>query len=712
MMFDIGAQLAGSIAGNVVGIVFKPLNAAVDAAQVASSYRIEMNHWWQLPGIPPTPLMVMDLFNKGFIDETTMNQACRNQGVNLYYVSNDTRENNHRLIWRKQLDSMLLRPTTEFIMGQWGRGYWDRDSIHARTALKLAGADVEAWEQYVTAFYETPPMDALMAGRLRNLITVEQFKAGMERHGYGNTHHRDMYRGLLQANPPPTDWIHFAVKESLSPEVANAVRLYDEFPQAITQYMGWHGLNWKVGFDITADGVDRPATVMDLYWGSHWTTISPTQAYEMFHKFRPDRIARYQAQGFNIQPFAIDDVRRWLRINDYPPSVRDQLAALSYTPLRLVDIRQAIQMNWREANDAEFSRALTDQMRANVRSYDRQWAISQFRDRGVHPDDAATQVDLVIASYVWNLNAPVRNAKRALVNKVIRSTMAGYDVGIVPTDNVGQNLRALGFDQATIDAFIALSNAKEAIDTAKAAIAATRRGYLSGALDSQRVRRVLADAGINEGTREALLTRWNMEWSNNRIQATTAKILAWTGQGMMTPAQARRRLENLGWLDPDTTMLISEARNRNLQLRGQAIRAAETAASKRAAALEKVRRDALRNTEKLEQAIRRQTPITTLQRMLRKGLINSQTFIQRAVRAGYSEGVARKYLEDALVPEPPKPTLPKPEGGVSDPTSIVPSNGAKDNGNATENQGTAGQPGDTATGTGGQVDGTTPTVSR
>ncbi len=639
----------GDVASTVTGLFGSVITANV-AADLQS---FQQSSYFRNPTIPPNPAVIIDMWNRGFITETLAKVTLQTSGINTGSHDQTARLRNYDKLWNTFRDYSKERPSVAFIMGLWSKGYWEADSQEAKRLIARAGGKPEAWEVYLSAMYEIPPVSVLMEGRLRGIIDDNQLDEGLRRHGYGFSSHRNIYKKLLDVNPPATDWIHFAVKEALTPALANEVRLYDEYPHDISQYLSWQGLNWSTGMMIVADGEVRPATIGDLYWASHWQPISPGQAFEMFHLLRANRLQRYRDAGLNPSAFTFQDVERWLRINDYPPGVRDNLAALSFTPLRLVDIRQAIALNYRANNDISFRASLPPDLQRRADTYNRQWAIEQFRDRGVLPSDAETQVDLVVASVIWTTLAPIRNLERGTTRKVVTQLLNGYRLGILPENNARQLLRTMGLTEAAITSLLSVENSHESIDIAKDILTAARRGYMSGGISELEFRDALSNAGFTTDAIGNMLQRLDARRDIDRIQATTAKIVGWLAQGYLTADQARTRLENLGWLDPDTTLLMAEASSRNLRLQGQAIRASEAARSKRARELEKALKQAQKNVEVLQAAIRRQTPMSTLQRHVKKGLISQRQFLDRAVRAGYPLDVAQTYLQDALTPNPP-----------------------------------------------------------
>lgn len=654
--------IVGSMSTYVIGTFITPILEEQAARRTSHIYGLQLDSWRRNPDIPPPPSVLLDCWNRGFISEELAGQVLRNQGVNVSHDFDTPRLNNHRIAWMAAKRAMLNRPSTQFVMDCWARGFFDDDPEEARLAIVRSGGDWQALRGYRQTLWNVPAVGDLIEARNRDLITGPQFITWLKRHGFGGVESRNVYHQLRRRLPGPSDVVHFAVKEAFSPDVANPLKLYDEFPQAIMPFMKGHGLAWETDMDIVANGVERKATIADLHWASHWTPISPQQIIGMFHILRPNRLQRYRAAGVNVTAVDMMDVQRWLRVNDYPPTVRDNLAALSFTPLRLVDIRSALTLNWRLANEPGFAAGMPAAMQARIRPWNRAWGIEQFRDRGVLPEDANTQVDLVYSAAAARLFAPAQAASRTAVRKAVNVILQIYHAGISDRQVARNGLLTLGITAAAADVFLDIEDARIRMEDTAAMIRGTRRGLMSGAITEIDARSRLVQAGMRPDYVQTIVDRWLTELLDNRRHATTERIQRWVAEGRMTPEEGRRRLTNLGWNDADLVLLIQEAQGRALILRARAIRAADSDNRRRMAQLDKVRRDQIAALEKTQQAIRRQTPVSKLQAAVRKGIITRDQFMRRMLAMGYLPDAARLHLEDALRPNPQAIYPAPPEG--------------------------------------------------
>lgn len=658
-LYEPTVRVAGMLGSAIFNDVMGRMSSAVDALLGPTRVQVIQGINRNDPVVIPDVSIITDCVNRRLISPELFVWAAASQGANFGAKQDSPTQRNASILWEAARQATLEVPSVSFVMDCWSRGYFEGRRDDVKQAIARAGGEVEVWERYLDGFYSFPAVGDLIAARNRELINDDKWTEGLKRNGFGLSWTRRMFEQLRDQLPGPSDLVHFAVKEAFSVDVANAVGLYDEFPAVIMPYMKGQGLGWDLQFQIRADGVERRANVADLYWAAHWQPISPQQAIGMFHLLRPNRLQRYRDAGLDPKDFSLDDVRRWLRINDYPASVREQLVTLSFTPLRLVDIRAALAMNWRINNVPGYADTIPAPLRNAAAAWDRAWGVEQFRDRGVLPEDANTQVTLVYTTAAAALGAPIRAANLAVIKESVKVLREGYAAGLLTRANVRGGLQDLGISQSAADAMLDIEDAKRQLRIAAVAISALRKGYLSGAIQGSEAFQRLQNAGIQEDRAQELVNLWYSEFNVNRRHATTERIIKWVSTGRMSMTDASRRLENLGWDNPDLTLLLAEAEGKALVLRAQAIRAADRDRRSRVAQLDKIRREMAAAQKQVEAAIRRQTPVATLQRWLRKREITRDRFIRRMMQMGYDLPTSELYAEDALRPEPQK-IYPKP----------------------------------------------------
>lgn len=445
--------------------------------------------------------------------------------------------------------------------------------------------------------------------------------------GYRAPHVRDKLQELADTYtiPTPSDLVRFAVREAFSGDVAQSLGLYQEYPQDIQPWATLQGWGKPVVKITSPGGGEQMVNWMQVQWAAHWQPISPSQAYEMFHKLRPSRVEAYQAAGFDVQPFGIDDVRRWLRIADYPPGIRDELAAISYRPVRLFDIRTAVQSKM--IGDAE--------------------ASELFQDLGYSPDSAKFSVDVIHAKEIMAELAYVKSEVVSMNRRAVKAVVKAYTAGLVTAQEAMARLAASGFTSQQSSSLLAVANAEWNLATFNETVAALKSGYLNGALSDQQTAQSLASIGVRGDKINDYVSRWRLRRTVPKRTATAAKITDWLSRGYINQADAAQRLSNLGFADPDVVLLMAEAQRKRTETEAKALASADRQQHQRASDLQRARADAIRHVRELESEIKRITPTGRLQAWVKKGIVSDKFFLDRMEAAGYPIEAANFYLREA-----------------------------------------------------------------
>jgi hypothetical protein len=491
--------------------------------------------------------------------------------------------------------------------------------------MHRAGTRIALWSDYVKAFYGAPTVGEVLTLRNRGEIDDGEFDALLRRNSLGFARDRELITKLRRTYPSISDLILMQVREAFDPVLANRLRLYDEAPKDIVKYFEAQGLNWEVGINGNVDGINRPLRWPDMYWASHWKTISSEQSYRMFHLLRPNRIARFQEVYPGTQPFTRDDLFFWLRINDYPISVRNQLAAINIQPLRLIDIRTALRFKIRDAD----------------------WAYEQFLDRGHLPDDARTQVEIVQETERQRLLAGARNLERNALSLTIRDALKGYKTGTIGRQAVTDLLKANTVDDKSIELTLNSIDFEVKNETAASAIKLVRRRFFDGIIGVDGAVDELKRIGIVDNRVDNYVARWRLERDQRYRLVTTAKIQRWAKLGLLTYDDAKLRLTNLGWSNTDALLYLSETQTEINQLTLRNLQASQRTQRQQAKELQAIaeRADAL--LRRTQADLRRISPISTLQKWLKQGVIGEPFFVARARSMGYPDADIRRYLESA-----------------------------------------------------------------
>jgi len=556
-------------------------------------------------------------------------------------------------LWRWTKSLALSVPDVGTINQAFTRGYIDFDEW--KKLITRSGARDFHWNAVLPAYEAVPSIAESILLYNRRHIDDPTLDAFIHRNGFADQNTRELIKQLRFTIPSISDLITMQVREVFDPKLANELGLYNESPSSIIPYFEAQGLNWGVtqADRVTpllgnVDGQQRQLAWPDLYWGMHWRPFSPEQVFRMWHLLRPERIQRYKGRGLNVEPTDLDFVRRWLRIQDYPPNVRDYLSAIAFQPLRLIDIRNALATG--VAADA-FARENNlpppaNQLDREVLS--RRWAIQQFLDRGVHPDDAEVQADLALATEARKRTAPIANLARGSLSVLIKQVLSFYQTGVASRVLAERTLRENGVAEPTIT--LSLDNVDRAASEAvtKQTIKLIRQRYMDGATDANGVREELNRAGIVPERGTQYINLWTAQRTQRSRMATTADIQDWAQKGFLTPAEAAQRLRNLGWSEPDTLLHLAEIQANVNQIQARTAQAAVKSSRAQAKEIERLIQETSRQQKELRAELRRLTPVSTVKKWLKTGIISQAFFQTRLAAMGYPASEILLHMQEAL----------------------------------------------------------------
>lgn len=643
----------------------------------------------------PGPEAIFAAYNQGLIELNWASQVVSNSNIDWNGRWGAGQANFHQCAWEAARRATIPVPGIEAAMRGWAHGLLDttlRDKL-----IKRAGSDPELWQwarslalsvpdpgtinqaftrgyidfdewkklllrsgardfhwNAVLAAYESVPSIAETISLYnRRLIDDQQLDSFLHRNGLADQTNRELIKTLRHAIPSISDLITMQVREVFNPELANSLGLYDESPSSIIPYFEAQGLNWGVTLPdrVTplignVDGNPRPLTWPDLYWGMHWRPFSPEQVFRMWHVLRPERIQRYKGRGLNVEPADLDFVRRWLRIQDYPPRVRDYLAAIAFQPLRLIDIRAALATG--VAADA-WAREQNVPPAANPGErelFSRRWAVQQFLDRGVHPDDAEVQADLALEAERRKRLTPIPALQRSALSKLLQQVISHYRIGIITSQQATVALRDQGIPETTIALVIQNTDRDVSELGVKETLKLIRRRYLDGITDGPAVREELNRAGITAERGTQYINLWTAQRNQRSRMVTTAKIQEWARMGLLSPQEAQRRLDNLGWSDSDVILHLAEIQADVNQIQARQAQAALKSQRSQAAELQRLIKANQQQAARMQSELRRLSPVSTLKKWLRLNIISESFFATRMAAMGYpADEIARHLAE-------------------------------------------------------------------
>jgi hypothetical protein len=429
-----------------------------------------------------------------------------------------------------------------------------------------------AWRGIYTLGESRPSLGEIKELLNRGSIPLVDAIKLMEFNQYSTKEFRDMSLSLRETFPSPSDQILFSVREAYDEAVVKRFGYDDEFPPLFEYYMQKLGFIGKAGDEHEIRNalinmgysVDQMAPILQsalksqdvswarMYWRSHWQPISPTQAYEAFHRLRKD------VNGNAVDPsgviFDASDLDSVLKIADYPKAFRDVLRAISYRPITRVDIRRLYRSG--------VLKTISD-------------IAGKYQDIGYNSKDAELLAKMTIDEYT-----PKRlNANRIATRAQLCSL---YSDGVLPQEEFSRFLYrshirefdelkkfdALTVNQQQFEAGndsltqnqIHVCQLKSEASKVRKQVAAIRKRYLLGDLTESEGLSELVKLGIQDWKRKNYIEEWTTELRIGNKYTATITAKRHCKEGLIDQGDLLRRLINIGWQSHEITRIIDNTK--------------------------------------------------------------------------------------------------------------------------------------------------------
>ena len=337
--------------------------------------------------------------------------------------------------------------------------------------------------------------------------------------------------------PPPGDLIRFAVKSVWNKDEIKEFGLDEEYGE-IADWPAWanaQGMTEDV--KINYKGKEYSLNVPLAYWISHWNLMSPTQAYEGLHRLRPNRIDRYQKLVPGIKPFEIEQLNKLLKANDYVPSQRKVLAAISYNTLGRIDLRRLY----------------------NDNIIDKSELLEQFKDLGYNDTDAGYLVQWSVEQKKAKDDKDKEKENKDKFGKIIAETLLAYEEG-----SIGREIAFASLSNMLNDAEKA-NNELIAIDMrvnrkrVRQLIKMVKSAFFTGAYDHLGAYDDLRMGGVDAIRASQYVIIWQRELDRPRRTISIQTVIDWMKRSLITVDDAKKRLQNLGLTNEDTLLYLEMA---------------------------------------------------------------------------------------------------------------------------------------------------------
>ena len=448
------------------------------------------------------------------------------------------------------------------------------DRSHWSCLTRMGGHQPALQERAVHARRSAPTADDLIRYYMRYQHRMPELPDRMRRAGWMDSADQDVIRVNSVFLPPPSDIIRFAIKDVFDPAKLGRAEMVAELKQQVglQELFDAQGLSDTVV--TTRDGRTQQVPTSLLYWLASYDEISPTQVFEMLHRLRPNRLARYRLpgpSGTTVTPDAvtIDTVRKLLKEKDYNPIWRDRLAAISYRVIPRSDLFKIYLLGGFGLQKGTAGMPAGPTTPAAQMAPAERELHESFLDFGYSEVDAARQTYTTARDYELRRLTP-------FTRKAIGRTCASYTVGVITRDEALARLREVlpfsddaGRHLADCDTAVSQGHTRETI-------AAVRRIFTRGIGSEPEVRRMLADAGIVDNRIDEYLSRWKLVKLGGRRHVVAGQLKQQYLEGQISRGEYLDRLERMGFERGDAARIVrhteigKEKADRKLRERQQA----------------------------------------------------------------------------------------------------------------------------------------------
>lgn len=305
---------------------------------------------------------------------------------------------------------------------------------------------------------------------------------------------------LAKVIPGPPDLVRMAVREAFSEEQAQLLDLDAEFPAPFAEWTEKQGLSEEWA---------------KRYWRAHWELPSPTQAFEMFHRttFTPSEPGQQPSGTEGGRPYytviSQSQLEALIKAQDYAPTWREKLLAISYNTLTRVDVRRMYGLGIIDADGVKRA----------------------YLDIGYNDENASRLASFTIAEEQES-NLGVIKARMLLL----------YRRGIVNREQLSQFLLSLKIPQAIVDVIINAEDMLAAAEDIDRHLAAIRAQYFASVLREDQLIVRLTALGLQAVAITRIVSIWIDEKAAKVSRLTVVNLQKAFKQGILTEEEFRQDL--------------------------------------------------------------------------------------------------------------------------------------------------------------------------
>jgi hypothetical protein len=337
------------------------------------------------------------------------------------------------------------------------------------------------------------------------------------------------------------------IRDTADPGVVTRFRLddlfYDKFQGAVRRWAEEQGITEEVARH---------------YWRAHWSIPSPTQLFEMFHR------SRGLPEGHPAK-ITYDDVRAALVQQDILPFWIDPLLETTYSVLRLVDIRRALEIGAIDEDEVRrqlVRRGYSDHdadvltryyARAKQRGFRTHPAVQQWRRGEMDWLDVAARLRADGATEETIEEVRLRGQRHLLRLPLLTE----YAQGVWTWDEVRVRLERLGAEPLTIEQAHDKGLRRRTAQYRRRCLAAIKERVTGGELERPAAVQLVWELVGDAIEAQQVVDLWLCEQRFRSRQVSAAQMCGWVERGLLTADEMLERLMRLGYSQGDALRILA-----------------------------------------------------------------------------------------------------------------------------------------------------------
>lgn len=464
------------------------------------------------------------------------------------------------------------------------------ESLDAHWAI--AGLCNSSMNEYVKAARSKPVPLQLAIMRRRRIIDAETYNSKMRELGYLERDVVDDLFKITEQVPTMAEIIRFMVRDTDDIRLVNKFKLDTGF----TEKYGAQLKQWSED-----QGVSELAAKYN--WRAHWTIPSPTQLFTFWHRLR------YNPQ-FGTKDEQLQDIKDALVQQDILPYWHDRYLAVSFRPMRLVDIRRAFEIGSLKDSElltqyldlgysdetaermAAFTRRLRD--KGVIRSLPvRQWvkfaltksaATAKLVADGIPQDvidrafsDASPELirspyalafvrgDISRAEFVgkltnWGASSDIANdiADQLSLKRKSHPAIDELTVGMITRSEAENRMVSDGMNSSIVDKIVTGVELDVKLRLVSQCQNAIRQKYVLGEITESQAIAELEQRQTTTERAQLLTGWWSCQLKSGEKQVSAATLCDWLGKGVITSTDYLARLRKIGYAEVDAAMMMDD----------------------------------------------------------------------------------------------------------------------------------------------------------